>query len=1492
MGPGQGNESLPSRPKYAWDMRNAPWTDGRGDQSDYSIAVKQWKAFHDKLPPSNSNKIPSDLQGIILQSQLYGRAKDLCKALTDTEVQSDDGPYKIIKAVHKRDPLAVISEVYGDFTSLLMLKRGQTESFKNFATRFEAQFTKFNSHSDTTKLPDCLLAFMLLANSNLENNQRVSVLAASVPRADESSTKSEESTESFLNKISYSSIAAVVRQCDVNRASSSINIPHHNYLKSASAKFQRKTKQKLTPEQLADLKSKSTCRKCGVLGHWESDHNPDGSLNRPMRPSTNKNESSSNCKASKEPKKTVTFHMVNIPSAIFDNPVGPLLDDGAPYSGMGLAEFKLIQPFVVPDWNGSLDPLPEIIQDRPWWQYGQGRHASAAKRILGAVMITVTSDLGNPVQINHLIIDGSSQWIVGRNVTRRCKIDHMEDNKMELPKFNKTDPTDSISLVDYDLHSYIPYKVFLNSRQKSTQAFNSTMFCATTQFNAPLKHNWSERRKIVDKIHKHVCGHSNFGDMKTLLQRNNLWDHDTEKYLISQVDSCYMCRKAAEPKQARKVSLSSMSRNFNEVVCIDHFFLDKFKVFHIMDSQTRYSVGAVVPDEKMENAVELIDTLWFSPFWVPRKVIFDQAFNNSEFLEFAKHNQFETVALPPRRHNKNVIESKHKIIRDIYIRLKDQAESENAKSVNVKNLIQHAIRVSNDLYGNSVMSAQELAKGYTRPVTPDTPTINIPNEIRQAQEKLQARRKLNLILNSKSTSDIPTSVGDQVEVFVKQGHEKRGRWLSPRPVLDFDGDTGSVTLPGKNGRTMSAALEDIRLAIEHSPLASAIQESMDTMDNELFHALSETENEPSEQLIDTVPKDLDENIDDNDDISLSMAADSTDNLGIGERVEVFWPDDNQFYTGTVTAFNPEDNTHQIDYDDGDIEKLDMAKEKWKFQNSDVMIGNDIHISPGDDLQSAEKEASLMYFERFKYKDFLISHTEGLPSFVVENSYKKEEEAFTSKVKKVHVSKIPKSSNTITSHAFYKCKQTDDGSIIVKTRIAPPGNKDKEKEGLKTDSAVCSPLGIRVLLTLAVIFRFVIAKIDARSAFLQTGEAMRDVYVIPPRECKSRMYYWLLETAVYGLVNSNAKWQMKSDNLFFDIGFLQCTHIPQLFYISEADQLNVLAVKIVDDMLLAGSIDSIKSVIAKVQARYELGTITIGPDSFIFNGLRVTQSEDLEITMHGDEKVEEIEPYPITRQRRKEINSVLTSFEMSSFRSVNGSLGWLGVAASPFYSFASSHLQQRSSNTTVNDLITQINLVRSLKKKSTKVLYKRPSPGSYKLSVFAFSDAGRAYNREYGQLSFIIGILVGELEKGSTFYLLNWGSSKSKRPIKSIGSAEIMAASQTIDEGKIIKLVISQLLNISIDFWEAIDSKDLFDTLTTCHAANDKSIRGDVACIRYDFETHWVNRMTWIPGSCNLTDPLTKLNSPLEDALQILICDGELPISFEKVFNRDSGFFYG
>ncbi|PXF44010.1 hypothetical protein BWQ96_06243 [Gracilariopsis chorda] len=173
----------------------------------------------------------------------------------------------------------------------------------------------------------------------------------------------------------------------------------------------------------------------------------------------------------------------------------------------------------------------------------------------------------------------------------------------------------------------------------------------------------------MDKVHKNVCGHATYTHIKTLLQRNQVWDYSIEKYLSRTLEECISCFTTARAQPFLKVSISSLSDQFNEIVCIDHMFLDEVCLFHAMDADTRYSAGIIVPNTSMAHAISAFEAVWISPFWIPAAVLFHPAFQSDPFTSYLNSLGIHPRPILPRRHNKNVLESKHKVIRDIFERL-------------------------------------------------------------------------------------------------------------------------------------------------------------------------------------------------------------------------------------------------------------------------------------------------------------------------------------------------------------------------------------------------------------------------------------------------------------------------------------------------------------------------------------------------------------------------------------------------------------------------------------------------------------------------------------------------------------------------------------------------------------------------------------------------------------------------------------------------------
>ena len=146
----------------------------------------------------------------------------------------------------------------------------------------------------------------------------------------------------------------------------------------------------MSPEELRNFKLKCFCKSCGKLGHWASDHNNGGTVKDNL-PSI---EPANGATPSLSVKKTTLFdagsalanQRQDLPNAkdvnnvmsfcaslyacstIADTPnstSGPIVDDGAPYSALGVAELCFLTGLRCksPQSPLPLDPKPNSLAD-------------------------------------------------------------------------------------------------------------------------------------------------------------------------------------------------------------------------------------------------------------------------------------------------------------------------------------------------------------------------------------------------------------------------------------------------------------------------------------------------------------------------------------------------------------------------------------------------------------------------------------------------------------------------------------------------------------------------------------------------------------------------------------------------------------------------------------------------------------------------------------------------------------------------------------------------------------------------------------------------------------------------------------------------------------------------------------------------------------------------------------------------------------------------
>lgn len=185
-----------------------------------------------------------------------------------------------------------------------------------------------------------------------------------------------------------------------------------------------------------------------------------------------------------------------------------------------------MQSHLLQNWNGDVQPRPIFIEIRRLWKYRNGIHDSSQRLTVGSVVILLTEECGYTVQVRQLVLDGYSQWVFGRNVTRKSDIVHADGNLLSIltPHNNRI----TVSMIYYDLHSHIPFASLMRA---APSVLTANMALLSDVQSKPQTKSWAELKKVTYKVHKHVCGHATFSDIQILLDQNDLWSDQVEHYL-------------------------------------------------------------------------------------------------------------------------------------------------------------------------------------------------------------------------------------------------------------------------------------------------------------------------------------------------------------------------------------------------------------------------------------------------------------------------------------------------------------------------------------------------------------------------------------------------------------------------------------------------------------------------------------------------------------------------------------------------------------------------------------------------------------------------------------------------------------------------------------------------------------------------------------------------------------------------------------------------
>ena len=446
-------------------------------------------------------------------------------------------------------------------------------------------------------------------------------------------------------------------------------------------------------------------------------------------------------------------------------------------------------------------------------------------------------------------------------------------------------------------------------------------------------------------------------------------------------------------------------------------------------------------------------------------------------------------------------------------------------------------------------------------------------------------------------------VGERVLVLIPGGPRKRGKWMETKiEKVTPDGHIECGT--GRNRRFI--AHEDVR-KIPITLLARNIQraelkmESLQLADDSDFNTHSSENADSSRNFIKRVTFGEDSTSSDDDFIanqaerkqncsdlksreSIAHEPEEYPSSGREQGSDENWVTPEQSVesdrieeiTGRDNlTYVPSEYIHeQSESEDQPHVEPDVRRSTRQSRHPDrftpaTSLGNPL------DLHEARQKILRKVYDRMGTTQFMKHEAPDIQQWIFAESHAAElQQNWNSNKIDVPCKKIPQDANVIGSHIVYVVKPTENPEVLkLKSRICVHGNRDDEKESLRTNSAVASHTAFRLIYSLVMTFRMVLAKVDIQGAYTQSGKAHRKVYVKPPWELEVWNILWLLTVTMYGLATAGRKWQRASDAVIIAcLGLSMIAGYHQLFY--HRDSLGMLYIaKYVDDLLIASADES-------------------------------------------------------------------------------------------------------------------------------------------------------------------------------------------------------------------------------------------------------------------------------------------------------------------------------
>ena len=423
---------------------------------------------------------------------------------------------------------------------------------------------------------------------------------------------------------------------------------------------------------------------------------------------------------------------------------------------------------------------------------------------------------------------------------------------------------------------------------------------------------------------------------------------------------------------------------------------------------------------------------------------------------------------------------------------------------------------------------------------------------------------------------------------------------------------------------------------------------------------------------------------------------------------------------------------------------------------------------------------------------------------------------------------------------------------IRARLTARGYEETEE--FPKDSPTMQKPTLRILLTLATLFGWVIQAVDVASAFLQGNRLDRLVYVKPPVEANEDGKLWKLLKCLYGLKDASRQWYSKVETRLLALNFKKSKYDPGFFYLIHGGKLIGMIGIHVDDFLQAGSQYFKSHVIPEVIKSFRIGKSE--EKEFMYTGFNIRQDES-GITLDQSEYVKNIQIPNLEAIRLKEKEQEMNQNELSMLRQMVGSLNWAVRATRPDLCFEMIDLSTKFKGGLVKDLCQARKILTNLQRNMASIRLSNVK-NLADCQIWCYSDSAfRNINEKQDSAGGYVILLVNS--KTGKCAPLDWRANKIKRKVASTLAAEAISLGTALDAAIAIRDMLLEITNAAIDLQikGIVDNKSTRDAVYSSTCVAERQLRAEIAIIKELKEEKIVSEVKWVRGQHMLADVMTK-----------------------------------